>query len=181
MTERVRIMFESDTGVETLWARAIEGDRYRIDNVPFSTPSVSLGDVVEARSDSSGLHFEALYAKSGERTLWITVHEGFASPTGEWLLAHLALLGCAHEAATQTFLAVSVPALVDLDELSIELLTRGPSQVSFDDADPNRMHPLPAAPGSPAVAQLAALDAHLAEEFQKLLALAALSPEELDR
>ena len=49
MDEPAKIAFDTETIVETLWARQIGPERYRIDNIPFFVYGVSLGDVVEAR------------------------------------------------------------------------------------------------------------------------------------
>jgi hypothetical protein len=49
MDEPTKIAFDTETIVETLWARRIGPERYRIDNIPFFVYGVSLGDVVEAR------------------------------------------------------------------------------------------------------------------------------------
>jgi hypothetical protein len=149
---RVQIRFESDSGVEHLWAEPLENARYRIDNIPFETYSISRGDIVVASEETGTLQFQALWEKSAERTIWARILDqgGIRSETGVWLLGLLSQLDLHYEVvAAANLVAISVPAdsqeqlngwLADCDKLDCE------------HPDPNLTSPLPAAPGSPAAA-----------------------------
>ena len=59
------------TGGESLWARALGGDRYQIDNVPFFAYDLNYRDVVEAVAGSPDLKpsVRRVLERSGHRTM----------------------------------------------------------------------------------------------------------------
>ena len=67
----VRIAFElphdtqSEPSWERLWAKPLNDGVYEIDNVPWYTTTVNLGDVVSAETRSNRLVFRALVRPSG--------------------------------------------------------------------------------------------------------------------
>jgi hypothetical protein len=103
--------------VESLWAHDVGSDRYRIDNCPFFAYGVSLHDIVLAPPDAKRRlpTFQRVLSKSGNRTIRVLldppVETGNAS---DKLLRALVAKGCGYEAADRSYVAVNVPARVDL-------------------------------------------------------------------
>lgn len=95
--ERVKIAVRFETSepgsyeIETMWATP-GPDGYRIDNIPFYSKSLALGDVVSAdRAVDGMLEYRALVRASGHSTVQIWfADEAHVSPT----IAALRELGC---------------------------------------------------------------------------------------
>ena len=121
---------------ETLWAFALGGDRYRIDNLPFFAYSVSLHDVVYAPLDASeGLPtFARIEAKSGNRTVRIAFDEPVAEGNGpQAVLDGLVRLGCDYEGANKRYISINIPPAVNLGHVGKYLIEAG---VMWEHADP---------------------------------------------
>jgi Domain of unknown function (DUF4265) len=124
--------------VETLWAHDLGSGRYRLDNLPWYAYGISVGDVVEAvASDGGQFTFSRIVEKSGNRTLRIIL---LRIPDGDQLtfesesaLPILTELGCGFEKANRRFIAVNVPASVDLAAVTEALET---TDVRWEYADP---------------------------------------------
>lgn len=126
---------DPDGGLETLWADDLGGGRYRLDNVPFFARDVSLGDVVAAAPDASGLPvMTAVLEKSGNRTLWVSFPGPIAGdhPFLEFLKA----AGCSYEGARASLFAVNVPPQSDLAAVARYIEERTPDEVEYDYGDP---------------------------------------------
>ena len=127
---------DAEGDVETLWADDLGGGRYRLDNVPFFVRDVSLGDVVAAAPDESGLPvMTAVLEKSGNRTLWVRFPGPIAAdhPFLEFLKA----AGCSYEGARASLFAVNVPPGADLDAVARYIEGRTPDDVEYDYGDPS--------------------------------------------
>jgi len=115
-------------GSEWLWAYPSEG-MWVIDNIPWYSPEVSLGDAVEAQEDEEGqLWFRKTGKPSGHSTLRVLVQDRDSSRTAA-LRTRLEALGCSSEqwSAERPFLAVDVPPEVEIRAV-VEVLAEGESQ-----------------------------------------------------
>jgi hypothetical protein len=124
------------TETETLWARDLGDDNYRLDNSPFYAYSVSWEDVVYAPYDEEEQFptFQRVIERSGNRTVRIIfdppVKRGNDS---DRLLQGLVHLGCSYEGATPSYVAVNVPPNIDLMDVRNYLVER---QANWEHADP---------------------------------------------
>lgn len=126
---------DADGDVETLWADDLGGGRYRLDNVPFFHHDVSLGDVVTAEPDGSGLLvWTGTVEKSGNRTLWVRFPERIGKPHP--FLAFIEAAGCSYEGARGTLFALNVPPAADLARVVRYVEEQTPDDVEYDYGDP---------------------------------------------
>jgi hypothetical protein len=149
-SDQVKVLLEDESGNrETLWADALGGNLYRLDNRPWYAYGVSRGDVVEARPESPGdfPKFVRVVQKSGNRTLRLVLAKGAdADPSAHAILDQLRSLGCSYEGANPRFFAVEVPPHVNLDSVSQFLISTGEQ---WEYADPTYEHLFPG-PSEPA-------------------------------
>jgi hypothetical protein len=122
--------------VETLWATPLGRNRYRLENSPFFAYSVSFLDVIEARLPSTGGFpvLRRVIEKSGHRTIRITFKLPVdKSRKSKSILKKLEKMGCSYEGANPAFIAVNVPAEVDLSAVCDYVMTTG---LEWEHADP---------------------------------------------
>jgi hypothetical protein len=123
--EHVRIRFElsrDENGSrpatsETLWAipTGVAG-HYRIDNIPFFVPGVSMGDVVLAESGKRRLEFVRVVEKSGHRSVGLTYRSDQVRTA---VRTRLTEMGCRVERGdSPKVLAVDIPPSVSMDEVT---------------------------------------------------------------
>lgn len=123
---------DEDGDVETLWARCIGPNAYRIDNVPFFQDGLSMLDVVEAVADGGGMpYFTRVLRKSGHRTVRVLLDDPCCDE--DPFYARLVQLGCGVERATPRFLALDVPPDADIEAIARHLATSG---VDWEPSDP---------------------------------------------
>jgi hypothetical protein len=98
---------------EGVWAFAVGGGRYRLDNTPFFATAVSWTDVVRARRGSDGqLWVEGVERRGGHSTVRVIVRDRADLPR---VRDDLIGLGCTVEGFEQIrLLAVDLPPEVDL-------------------------------------------------------------------
>jgi hypothetical protein len=128
----VKVELRSEDGqVETLWAFDLGDHRYKLDNTPWYAYGVSTGDIIEAhRDEPNGFPvFKGVLEKSGYRTLRITSDRDFSDD----LLEQIKALGCSFEGATRRYIAIDVPAKVDLSSVTSFLTAR---DILWEYADP---------------------------------------------
>lgn len=97
--------------VERIWVLPRADGTYEIDNIPFFSYDVAMGDVVRAEEDGGDIYFEQLVQASGNSVIRVNL------PNEAELLrlhADLRALGCTCE-SFGTLLAVNVPAEVAYD------------------------------------------------------------------
>lgn len=104
---------------EALWAIHLDGDRYKVDNVPFFARDVSLGDVVRAeqRAGAALPVVTAVEERGGHSTYRIIVEErldGSKQDDFRALMETLREFGCDVEIASPRFIAIDVPPPVNL-------------------------------------------------------------------
>ena len=120
--ELTKIAFtDSEGGVETLWAFDLGGGQYQLDSTPWFQYGVSYQDVVSATLRDELLHFVQVLKKSGYRTL--RVRSDTTVPSA--LLDMLVALGCKYEGANPSFIAIDVPANVELHAATALLVQSG--------------------------------------------------------
>jgi hypothetical protein len=123
--------------VETLWAFALGGARYRLDNIPFYAYSVSIGDVVLAPIDPGDGRpaFASVLEKSGNRTVRVLfdVPAESGNATDE-LLRSLVAMGCEYEGASQRYVAINIPPVVELAAVRDFLVDNA---LTWEHADPS--------------------------------------------
>lgn len=125
-----KVAFTDDVGdVETLWAFDLGGGRYKLDSTPWYQYGVSYQDIISAALRDGRLHFERVVDKSGYRTL--RVRSDNAVP--QRLLDSLIAIGCNFEGANPTFIAIDVPAHIDLSAATDLLVASG---LEWEHADP---------------------------------------------
>ncbi|MCB9878916.1 MAG: DUF4265 domain-containing protein [Planctomycetes bacterium] len=121
--------------VETPWAEHVEGDQFRLRNIPFYAYGVSLDDVIEAtpEPDDSRPHFRRVVVKSGNRTLRVAAAKD-QDRVSQDLLDELAALGCDYCRATPRYVCITIAPAVPLDAV-VAVLER--SEFDWEQADPS--------------------------------------------
>lgn len=109
--------------IERVWVSARENGTFEIDNIPFFSYDVAMGDVVSAEEDDGDMYFEKLIEASGNSVIRVKLPN-----EAEVLRLHheLRALGCDSE-SFGTLLAVNVPAHVDYEPV-FRLLQDGEDQ-----------------------------------------------------
>jgi len=127
---------DGSADVETLWATALGGDEYKLDNSPFYAYSVSWQDIVYAPFDEKEGRptFVRVVKKSGHRTIRINfdppVQNGNES---DQVLQGLVLLGCTYEGANRGYIAIDIPQEIDLERVRQYLIAQA---AHWEHADP---------------------------------------------
>jgi hypothetical protein len=127
---------DGSTSVETLWATDLGNDHYKLDNSPFHAYSVSWEDVVYAPfdEDQGFPAFRSVATKSGNRTIRLILDPPFAPGNpSDLMLQKLLAFGCCYEGANKTYIAVNIPADVDLQVIRDYLVETG---ATWEHADP---------------------------------------------
>ena len=143
---KVQFLVEQEDGtkdVETPWATSLGDDLFRIENSLFFAYGVSWLDIVSApyHSEHAGPVFEKVVEKSGHSTIRAILEpaaeEGNAS---QKVLDDLVCLGASYEGFSSSYIAIDVPAEIEL-ALVCNFLTE--SGVEWEYADPtyNEVHP----------------------------------------
>ena len=126
---------EGDVTVETLWATRVGEDQYVLENSPFYAYGVSWLDTVHAPfSPEEGLPtFQAVVEKSGNRTIRI-IFDPPVSPgnVSDQVLQGAVSLGCSYEGANPGYVALNIPAEVELGSVS-EYLVQNEAQWEYGD------------------------------------------------
>lgn len=107
-------------GIESLWVSPRPDGTYEVDNIPFFSYDVAVGDVVRAEEDGGDLYFEELVQASGNSVIRVKLPN-----EAELLRLHdeLRSLGCDSE-SFGTLLAVNIPAQVAYEPI-FRLLEKG--------------------------------------------------------
>ena len=97
-------------GGESLWARELGGDRFRIENVPFYAYDLNFGDVVEARPLAAGQKPSVLrvVTRSGHATLHVMFDEQLTEARYFEFLDALRPLAVSYERCTQRYFALDL-------------------------------------------------------------------------
>ena len=105
------------TSAESLWAKWLGGDLYELRSVPFAAYGLNFGDIVEAATTTNALPcIQRVVTPSGRRTLRLFFN-GASVPDQSPHLDRLAKLGAEFERATDSLVAIDVPAEADYDAI----------------------------------------------------------------
>jgi Domain of unknown function (DUF4265) len=99
--------------VESLWC-VVEGDYFRIKNIPFFVDELSFDDLISVSKVSAGIYqIAAIISPSGNSTIWLLVRDVLH---GKQCLESLSALGCGVEGGVLSdYYAVNVPESVAID------------------------------------------------------------------
>ena len=133
---------------ETMWAQHVEGDIYKLDNVPLLAFGVALNDTLVATP--STIHrwpvFREVLEHSGHSTYRILVPRDRDLSSAEAAWKGLEQLGCGREKSSDYHWAVTVPP--EADRASVDkILDDGVSGLVWHVED-GYIHPLPEASAS---------------------------------
>lgn len=111
------------TGGESLWAKSLGNDLYKIDNVPFYAYGLNYQDVVRATADSEELKPEIreLITASGHRTIRLYFKTNINKEKQEEILDSMATLGVSYERANQVYLALDLEPNRDYESVLYKL------------------------------------------------------------
>lgn len=112
---KVRFNLQGDpVSGESLWAEHIEGELYRLLNVPFYAKGYAEGDIVRCIKRDSWYEVTTVEQHSGNGTVRIYFATTSASLKAQHVLNELVSVGCTYEQATPNFVAVSVPVNIEV-------------------------------------------------------------------
>lgn len=106
--------------VETLWARPVGPDRYRLENSPFLAYGLSYQDLIEARPSAAGERpaLVRVVQKSGNRTIRVLLDPpANESAAAQAVLRELVDMGCSVEGLHMRCIAVNVPPDIELERV----------------------------------------------------------------
>lgn len=118
----VKVTFRLDPGewhgsaTETLWAKKVGPELFRLDNSPFFAFGISYQDVVVARGEEGRLVFVQPFARGGHSTYRILLKDDNRA-SFESLWAPLRTAGCTYEEGPAPLVAVDVPPEADIHEV----------------------------------------------------------------
>ena len=135
--ELVKIELSGPEGdVETLWARPVGPDRYRLENSPFLAYGLSYQDLIEARPRAAGERpaLVRVIEKSGNRTIRLLLDPPASeSATARAVLRELEDMGCSVEGLHTRCIAVNVPPEIELERVEDYLYE---TKTMWEHADP---------------------------------------------
>ena len=101
---------------ETVWAEQLEGDQYRLMNIPFDISGYAEGDIVRCEPDEWGEWDEVkeIVLDSGNGTIRLLFGLGPHEEAQQKVLSELVSVGCTYERASEKFVAVTVPPTLDV-------------------------------------------------------------------
>ena len=106
--------------VERVWVSPREDGTFEIDNIPFFSYDVAVGDIVRAEEEDGDLFFDEVVQASGNSVIRVKL---YAEAERKPLYAELQALGCDVE-AFGTLVAVNIPAQVAYEPV-LAFLTQG--------------------------------------------------------
>ncbi len=100
--------------IEGLWCKKTGNGTYIVDNVPFYTYGISLGDEICVTKENGEYHFQSIVNPSGNSTL--RVH--FNDKRMQTVINKLFDMGCKVEISNlPSFISINVPQEVSLKEI----------------------------------------------------------------
>ena len=107
--------------MESIWAEVTEEGYFKINNIPFYSKEISLGDIVSViQKEENYLLYDKTIINSKNSTLRIV----FFNENRKFkdnILTKLIDLGCGSEAFNVNFYAINIPIQVDIEEIYIFL------------------------------------------------------------
>ena len=109
MNKKIKLVYfdkEDNIAVESVWGE-LEGDYYRIKNIPFFAPNIAYNDLVSVEFDDNELFFDDLITPSGHSTLHIIF---FDKNEISKVCQQLLFLGCSWEGShIKEYISVDIP------------------------------------------------------------------------
>jgi len=107
--------------MESIWAEVTEEGYFKINNIPFYSKEISLGDIVSVtQKEENYLLYDKTIINSKNSTLRI-VFFNENQKFKDNILTKLIDLGCEPEAFNVNFYAINIPIQVDIEEIYIFL------------------------------------------------------------
>jgi hypothetical protein len=117
----VKVLFEVETdgefppvSSESVWAKPLGEELYRLENIPFYAGEATLGDVVKARTEEGELWFDEMVEESDNSLIWVIVMDG----DPEELITAITDLGCDVERCNSEYFAINIPPTVKLSKVT---------------------------------------------------------------
>ncbi|MFN6327846.1 MAG: DUF4265 domain-containing protein [Chitinophagales bacterium] len=125
MRKKVTIVYkdiEDNIAEELVWCIKMD-DNYKVDNIPFYAPNLSLNDIISVENDKGILYLDDIIQESGHSTIQIIFLEPEES---ENVLKKLEEFGCSWEGMENIpYYAIDIPPQIDYikvkDFLNLEL------------------------------------------------------------
>lgn len=117
--KHIKVLFHLDRdedgyppfSIEGLWCKKTSKDTYIVDNVPFYTYEISLGDEICIIEEDSEYHFQSVVKPSGNSTLRVHFNDERIQEIRDKLFE----MGCKVEISNiSSFISVNVPENVSL-------------------------------------------------------------------
>ena len=133
---QVKVLFQEDDNVETLWAERVGPNEYRLENSPFWAYGVSWLDVVEAQPEEDGaLAFVRVVQKSGHRTVRLILDPpADEAADSKAVLDGVTALGASYEGMHPGYVSIDIPPEIELKRIVDDLVARGRQ---WEHADPS--------------------------------------------
>jgi hypothetical protein len=100
---------------ETMWGQLIDGDRFRLANIPGWVGGLSRGDSVETLVEEGQRNFKKVVGRGGHSTYRIAFQDPHRPPESHQGWLQLLSLGCGIEALGPRMFAVDVPAATAIE------------------------------------------------------------------
>ena len=103
--------------MESIWAEVTEEGYLKVNNIPFYSKEISLGDIVSGiQTEENYLLYDKTIIHSKNSTLRI-VFFNENQKFKDKILTKLIDLGCEYEAFNVNFYAINIPIQVDIEEI----------------------------------------------------------------
>ena len=107
--------------MESIWAEVTEEGYLKVNNIPFYSKEISLGDIVSGiQTEENYLLYDKTIIQSKNSTLRI-VFFNENQKFKDKILTKLMDLGCEYEAFNVNFYAINIPIQVDIEEIYLFL------------------------------------------------------------
>jgi hypothetical protein len=116
MEELVKVAIRLEQGLpdnELLWAEPVDGDLYRLRNIPFCAKGYADGDIVRCARGQETITVIGMAEDSGNGTIRIVFADG-EGREAQQILAELVSVGCTYERATADLVAVTIPPTLEI-------------------------------------------------------------------
>jgi len=118
----VKIVFFSEGKSESMWAKPVGPETYKLQNTPWDIYGVNCDDIIRARRAADGmLEFVEVVTPSGSSTFRIMRREGVGKAKFMEALAPLLAAGCSYEQSFVRLYAINVPPDADPTQVTTAL------------------------------------------------------------
>jgi hypothetical protein len=105
--------------IETMWAIPQDDGTYIVDNSPFETYGISVGDKISVESESGELRFKRVVLRGGHSTYRVKLNKGADHSHFLKYWPQLALFGCSYEGmgGLRRLYSIDVPNSSSVDDV----------------------------------------------------------------